>query len=269
MIEACLVQVTVDQTKTILSAISLSFAVVAVIALRSFVLSHKAKIGLIYGHLTALVFPAVLFTTNMACGFFCLPCFEHPVGLALLALPTTLLLSAVAGFVIIPAIYIRRSAAVGRGPWTRFLRAHARKLGIRAPGLYVLDMAKPVAFSFRSLASAVFVSAGLLDVLRPKEVEAVLLHELHHLQARSSAFKLSAALLRFSPFSLLRNFSADLSADERAADEFVRRAQRTDWHLRAAKQKIEAYAALFTQRRQENLYMNPKRKTLFRRAPEH
>ena len=94
----------------------------------------------------------------------------------------------------------------------------------------------------------VFLSIGLLDILRKKEIEAVLLHELHHVASGSSTFKLSTALLRLSPFSVLRNFAPDLGEDERAADAFVRQVQRTDRHLEAARRKIEAYAALSRER---------------------
>ncbi len=239
----CAVAVTIETEKLLLASFSFALAIALfLLLLKHPRLSNSKKVAAIYGHLTALFFPFALFSTEAACGFLCLPCGDNAAGLALLALPTTLIASTLAGFVVIPTLFIltqRKRELQGR--YVSFVRAHAQKLNVREPRLYVVNKARPVAFSFRSLRPSIFVSVGLFDVLKPKEIEAVLLHELAHLQLRSSAFKLSAALMRLSPFALLRGFTGDLNQDEQAADRAVVQAQKTGWHLTQAKRKVNRF----------------------------
>ena len=240
----CAAAVSIEMDKLLLAGFSLALAVVFLFALRKQNLSNSKKIAAIYGHLSALFFPFILFSTEAACGFFCLPCGDNAAGLALLALPTTLFASMIAGFVLIPTLFIltHRKREL-EGDYASFIRTQAQRLDLRAPKLYVVNKAKPIAFSFRSLRPSIFLSVGLFDVLKPKEVEAVLLHELAHLQRRSSTFKLSAALMKFSPFSLLRGFAGDLSNDEKAADAAVVQVQKTPHHLTQAKRKVNRFPA--------------------------
>ena len=245
MTGACFLEVSPDPAKLILSLVSFSLAVLIIVVLRKFRLSTKARVALIYSHLSSLFFPFALFSTNLACGFMCLPCFESPLSLALLSLPTTLLLSALAGFVVIPAYYMRsgRAALLANSALSRFVRKQARKLRMRPPSIYILDMVRPVAFSFRTFRSAIVLSVGLLDILSRKEQEAVALHELSHLRSATSLFKLSASLMRFSPFSFLKNFSREVGEEERKADVFVVASQGTGRHLKEAKRKMEEFEA--------------------------
>lgn len=240
MINACFAEVPVDQMKFLFAVASFSVSIFTIFLLKKFSLSNKAKISLIYTHLAGLFFPFILFTTNMACGLLCLPCFESPMTLALLALPMTLLIAMLAGFVVIPGYYVfsRRSFLVKNKSLTSVLSSHSKKLNIKPPSLYLLDIARPLAFSFRSFRSAVVMSVGLLDILTKRETEAVLLHELFHIKEKSSVFKLSTFFIRFSPFSLLKNFYADLNGEEKNADGFVKDVQKTEKYLDSAKRKI-------------------------------
>ena len=242
MINACTAGISIDGVKFLLALASFSLAVLTIFLLRrSF--SSKAKIGLIYAHLSSLFFPPVLFTTNFACGWFCLPCFENPLGLALLALPTTLIASAIAGFVVIPGYFLisRKTFLSTDKGLKSFLANHSARAGIKAPGLYIIDLARPLAFSFRSFRSAIFLSVGMVEILRKRELEAVLLHELFHVKSGSSIFKFSSALMRLSPFSLMKNFDLELGSEEEGADSFVREVQRTSRHLAGAKRKIHSW----------------------------
>lgn len=241
---ACLAQVPLDTVKILLSGASLGLAATIILLLKYHAFSAKQKIGLIYSHLAALVFPGVLLTTNMACGFLCLPCFENPLALGLLALPGTLLLAGVAGFVVIPGYFLlsRRHAPLS-GALASFVREQAGKLGMRSPRLLLLDRAQPLAFSFRAAATAIVLSVGLLDVLSRKEAEAVLLHELHHLKFRASLLKLSTHLLKLSPFSFLMGFQGDLGREEARADHFAAAVQGTGKHVQSAKRKIAMFSA--------------------------
>ncbi|MBI2971806.1 MAG: M48 family metalloprotease [Candidatus Aenigmarchaeota archaeon] len=226
-----------------LSILSLAFAVLTLYALKKYELSTKLKIGIIYSHLFFLSFPAVLFTTNLACGSMCMPCQDNTYALIGYALPSTLALATIAGFVVIPSFYIvsHKRMEISDKELLRFVHRHARRMKIKKLKLYAIDRAKPLAFSFRSFRSAIFLSVGLLDVMNRKEIEAVLLHELAHLQRRSSALKLSHALLRLSPLSLLARFHHDAGEEERRTDAFVVRQQKTERYLLSAKRKMDAF----------------------------
>ena len=102
-----------------------------------------------------------------------------------------------------------------------------------------MDKAKPIACSFKSFRSAIFVSVGMLDILSKKEIQAVLLHELAHIKQRSSVLKFSSFLMNvLSPLSLLARFHHDTSKEEREADKFAIRVQRTSKYINSAKKKI-------------------------------
>jgi len=246
MVDACFVEVVVDPTKVYLTFASLSIAFLSIFILRRFSLSNKGKISLMYTHLASLFFPISLFTTTLACGFLCLPCLEGPGGMALLALPTTLILSTIAGFVVIPGYFMvsRKSLLIKNNSLNTFLIRQTKKLKMKTPSLYILNMAKPVAFSFKTFASGIFLSVGLTDILKKKEIEAILFHELSHIKSKSSIFKISTNLMKFSPLSLislLKSFNVDLNQDERRADDFVIRMQGSDIYLQSAKNKIDAW----------------------------
>ncbi|MBI4176602.1 MAG: M48 family metalloprotease [Candidatus Aenigmarchaeota archaeon] len=242
-IDACFVEVVIDNSKFILAGVSVALAVAAFTFLKMRRLSSKAKIGLIYAHLFGLFFPISLFTTNAACGFLCLPCFESPLGLAVLAVPSALLFSTVAGFVVIPLyfLYSGRSVEVKGTAITSFISRHSKTLGIRPPRVYAVKNPRPFAFSFRSFRSAIVISIGMMDILRRKELEAVILHELAHVKSRASVLKLSASLMRFSPFWILKSFHRELDIEEAAADKYVQIVQGTYKYLKGAKIKVNEY----------------------------
>jgi Zn-dependent protease with chaperone function len=234
----------VDSSRGFLAVVSFSLALLTFAVLKKFELSTRSKILLIYLHLSTLFFPFVLFGMNMTCGMLCMSCYEGIVSLVAYSLLTTLGLSLVAGFVVIPTLFVisNRTREITNHALARFVKKHAKRLNIKAPKLYILDKAEPVAFSFRSFKSAIFLSVGVLDILKDKEIKAIILHELAHISYRSSVLKLSNIILRlFSPFSLITRFHDDSGEEEKKADEFVTRTQKTDKHLLSAKKKIDFY----------------------------
>src|SRR3989338_5858302 len=97
----CFAGFVIDYEKMFLIGASLFFAVVMLLAMRK-THSTKYRIAMIYAHLSFLFFPFTIFTTDLACGAMCAPCGgTDMLGIALLALPTTLVFSTVAGFVLI------------------------------------------------------------------------------------------------------------------------------------------------------------------------
>ncbi|MBI2578857.1 MAG: M48 family metalloprotease [Candidatus Aenigmarchaeota archaeon] len=244
MLDACYAGFSIDPDKLLLMASSLLLAIITLLVLKKSKLSTKSKIGLIYGHLIFLFFPFVVLTTNATmCSFTC-ACTNSLLNLVSLALPTTLLISTVAGFLVIPGFYMffSRKYEVENFHVVGFVEKHSTRMKIRMPKVYVIDNANPVAFSFRSFKSMIFLSAGLIDLLNKKEIEAVILHELGHLKRKASVLKLSFSLLKFfSPLSLLARFHHDSDEEEAYADKVAIRIQKTYRYLKSAKRKIDEF----------------------------
>jgi len=240
----CFAGFVIDADKLLLMGSSLSFAVITLLILKKFRLSTKFKLGLIYGHLIFLFFPFAVLTTDVACNAACMPCANNLGNLAAIALPSTLLFSTLAGFFVIPGFYMlfSRKAQIENVHVINFIRRHSAKMKMNMPKIYIIDNVNPVAFSFRSFKSMVFLSAGLMDILNKKELESVLLHELGHIMRTASVLKMSVSLLRFfSPLSLLARFHHDSGEEEMYADRFAARLQKTGRYLKSAKRKIDRF----------------------------
>ncbi|MDI6721384.1 MAG: M56 family metallopeptidase [Candidatus Aenigmarchaeota archaeon] len=240
----CFAGFVIDADKLLLIAGSLSVAIVSLIAIKKFRLSTKEKVGLIYSHLIFLSFPFFVLTTDVACGVACMPCGNNISNLAALAFPATLLFSTAAGFFIIPAFYMffNKKSETENYHIIRFARTHSKRMKIRMPKIYVVDNANPMAFSFRSFSPMMFLSAGIIDILNKKEIEAVVLHELWHLKRKASVLTMSSSLLRFfSPLSLLARFHHDSDKEEACADAFAARIQKTGKHLTSARRKMDEF----------------------------
>ncbi|MBI4168260.1 MAG: M48 family metalloprotease [Candidatus Aenigmarchaeota archaeon] len=239
----CFMGFLVDIDKLVLTAFSLSFAIIFLYSIKKFNLSTKLKVGLIYGHFILLFFPLVLLTTDFACGAMCMPCGTDTLAMATYALPSAILLGTLAGFVVIPSFYMfSNKRQMENTEIVSFVKRYAKKLKIMMPKIYVVDKAKPVAFSFKSFRSAIFVSIGMMDILSKKELQSVILHEMAHLKQKSSMLKVSSSLLRmFSPLSLLARFHHDTGKEELDADNFAIKVQRTPKYLDSAKRKMRNY----------------------------
>jgi len=198
--------------------------------------SSKIKIGLIYIHLILLFMPIALMSTNTACGLTCSSCYNNLPVLFMYSIPMTAAAAAFFGFVGMPLFYTMSNRRVKTKWINNFVRKYNAITDIR-----LLNTAKPVAFSFRSLHSGIFLSVGMLEVLTKKEIEAVLLHEIAHIKRMSSITKFSQKLLLFSPFYKLAGFGKCNNREEDAADEFAVSTQKTDRHLKSAKEKMEKF----------------------------
>ncbi len=244
MLDACATGIGVEYAKILLIIISLSISASLILLLKMFSLSTKAKIVVIYSHISTLLFPLVLFTTNIGCASVCASCYTDVSQLVSLAIPTTFLVSTIAGFAVIPTVFVysNRKREIKNGKVFEFVKSSSRKLKIRQPKIYSINTSKPVAFSFRNFKSAVFLSVGLFDILRWKEVQAVILHELAHIKQKSSALKLSTFFLKvFSPVSILLRFHHNNNDEERKADLLASKLQGTDKFIKSARNKICRY----------------------------
>lgn len=244
MILGCFAGFVIDADKLLLMTGSLSLAVLMLLMLIKFKLSTKTKVGLIYSHLIFLFFPFVVLATNVACSVGCMSCANNLANLVALALPTTLLVSTITGFFVIPGFYIffNKKAEIKNISLLKFVKERSKTMKIHMPKLYIIDNANPVAFSFKSFKSMIFISAGLIDLLNKKEIEAVLLHELGHLKRKASVLTMSLSLLKFfSPLSLLARFHHDSDIEETYADNFAIGIQKTDLYIKSAKRKIDEF----------------------------
>ena len=244
----CFAGIIVDPSKVILSALSLSFAIATIFLLKRFSFSNKAKIGLLYGHLVFLFYPLILFTTHTTCGMLCVSsCYNAAnsfLNLMLLSLPTTLLVSTIASFVVIPLFYVKTNSErqIKRGWIISFVKKSSKALSIKTPRIFAIDKANPQAFSFKHFSSAIFLSVGLFDILNRKELEAVILHELAHIKEKTSALNLSLAFFRIlSPMSMLVKFHHEKTEEEKKADKLAANIQKTNRHIKSARAKIRKY----------------------------
>jgi len=237
--------VTPDKMSVVI--ISVIIAVFSLLLIKKERFSTKSKIGLIYLHLSALFFPFIFLSTQSACGVFCSSCSNNIPSLIMHALPTTLIVSTLGGFIFVPAYFTltNRKSRIRDKEISSFVNKYSRILNIKKPVVYAVDKSRPVAFSYRSIKSAIFLSTGLLEITSKKEREAVLLHELAHIKQRSSAVKFSSHILKiFSPLSILVGFHHDNNKEELDADEYVVKMQKTSSHLNSAKRKIKEYNSL-------------------------
>lgn len=221
---------------------SFFFAIMILLFLRSSGVSSRKKILLIHAHLLLLLLPLALFSVTIPCMMtgmvWCdLTILQALIRSLLILMPLTLF----SGLVLLPRLFSSssRNQRVRGGPLFKQVKNLSEKMKIRNPLLFITDNAKPVAFSFSGIRnSSIFLSMGMTEILNRKELEAVILHELAHIKARTPTLKLSSLLLRFSPFSILKLFSSDLNEEERKADEFAIRTQGTDRHIISVKRKM-------------------------------
>ncbi|MBS3052094.1 MAG: M48 family metalloprotease [Candidatus Aenigmarchaeota archaeon] len=240
----CYIGLILDPQKIILSLISLSISFFTLLLLKKTGVSTKLKISLIYAHLTSLVFPFVLFGTHVGCGIACMPCYNNVLSLVSYALPTTLFISTISSFFVVPSLYIitNKKRIIKSGHLYRFIKKYSEKMKISEPKIYVIDKAEPIAFSFRTFKSAIFLSVGVLDILKDREIECVALHELSHLKEKSSITKISLSMLKlFSPFSLISGFNIDSTDEEKKADNFVLKEQKTKKYLILTKKRFQQF----------------------------
>jgi Zn-dependent protease with chaperone function len=197
-----------------------------------------------YLHILFLIFPVFFYLFFRGCQMTILGCDQAGALLAIILI--SLLAAYTVGLVIVPYIfarqYLKKSRRISKGALARFVSMFTKRLNIRKPELYLIDIAKPLAFSISHIKNRIFLSIGLTELLTKKETEAVLLHELAHLKQRSSVFKFSTMLVkRISPLGWVTTFNDDLSEEEEKADSYVKRTQKTSRHLLGAKRKIEKY----------------------------
>ena len=221
-----------DPAKMLVVVISLLLGIAAIIAWKKY-----NKAWLLYSHLFFVLSPLFYFAFSINCSLsivqgFLSWCTALFAKFVIYILPPLMALSFIGGYLLLPKLYRRRAKLLN----IKMFSELCKKTGIKAE-LYLIDKAKPVAFALRN---KIFISVGMFDLLSKEELEAVLLHELHHVRARSSWSKFSARFVRaFSPIAW---FSASsVEKEERAADAFAIHMQRTSRYLKSAKNKVSSF----------------------------
>lgn len=235
LFDHCLKNFLASRTNVALSAVSIAIAAIAIIYVRSRTGDAKKKMAATYFYLAALFFPIALFAISSTCNMLLSHC---DVKLLLYSVPAAAGLAIISGLILIPGLLMFRGARITDPSMAALVSKYSRT----QVSLYSIETDKPAAFSFSSLRSAIFLSVGLADILTKKETEAVLLHEIAHVNSRSSSLKVSSMLMRiFSPITALgfTPFGPEIDAEEKMADGFVVKVQGTGRYLASAKRKIK------------------------------
>jgi len=226
---------------------SLVIATMLLLASRNKQLSVTSRVFLIYAHIALLIVPVAFFAYSSGC---MIPAYDCNVKTLLYSLPFIIggavVAAGVIGYFALPQLYRRRFSAkeLKNAELRKFVSAHARRMRLRTPSLFLLDTATPVAFSFSSYKPAIFLSLGMFDVLSKKEIESVVLHELGHIKHRSPLMKFSTKLVKLvSPVALFVPMQSNLSHEECYADAFAVKVQGTAKYVTSARQKIEDFYA--------------------------
>ncbi len=203
------------------------------------------KARYLYAHLFFLMLPLLDFAVAVPCNIpfvqglltFCSVVYTR---LFTALIPVAFLSAIIGGYYVAPALYKKFYHAKPLRDERYQKLAHGA--GIRGVRFWVLDTAKPLAFSF---GKDVLMSVGMFELLARKEQDAVLLHELGHVRQKSSVAKFSTWLARvFSPVAHFASLSERIDAEEHAADAFAVRMQDTALHLKRAKQKIAPFSEI-------------------------
>lgn len=203
---------------------------------------EHGKVRWLYAHVFFLFVPLFDFAITVPCQ---IPFVQGLLSMCSLvitravifAIPFALVFAVLGGYHLAPALY-KRMYHARKVKGVRYANL-AKRAGLAGTHFFILDTAKPIAFSIRK---DVLISVGMCELLNKREQEAVLLHELGHVRQRSSLSKFSLALIRlFSPLAHFTSLRARVNAEEHAADAFAVKVQQTSQHLNAAKRIVEQY----------------------------
>ena len=201
----------------------------------------KEKTKFLYAHIFLLFFPLIFSAIFWMCGMSFLSC--PPMYLPIF-LPLSLVSVLLLNFIFAPYFYSwdGNNTEIKQGRMKEFVGRQYNKLNLNEPKIYSINNIKPMAFSISNRKPSIFVSAGLAEILTEKELQAVLLHEMHHIKNRSSFWKFSLTNLKtFSPLVAFMTVKDSLDNEEREADAFAKSFQGTEKYILSAKKKIRAF----------------------------
>ncbi len=241
----CAVSFFQDPFKMGIVIVSLMLSMLSLLLIRT-QRSINRKAVLVYLHIFGLLFPLFFYIFFNGCSSFFSSCSTAKATLYLIMVTgiSAALIGGILASILFLKMHKRNSKEVTSGFAVELLARKSRELTINRPRLYALKTAKPVAFSNSLFSPAIFISAGMADILTRKELGAVLMHELGHIKNSSSELKLSSSLMSLlSPASHIASFRDELSKDEASADDFAVSVQGSGKHLASAKARILEYGA--------------------------
>lgn len=203
---------------------------------------ERHRSSLLYAHLFFALMPLFYFAVAVPCNISLIQgllalCSVTITKLLIYLIPAGIVGALLSGSYVVPLVY--KKCYNAKEINNKKISRMAGQAGISQPKIFVLDTAKPIAFSH---GKSIFVSVGMHELLSQKETEAVLLHELGHIKNRSSAKKFSALLARLvSPLAFFYPLGRHIAREEKRADDFAVRAQKTRQHLRSAKTKVAEF----------------------------
>ncbi|MBI2672885.1 M48 family metalloprotease [Candidatus Woesearchaeota archaeon] len=233
--------------KMYISLLSVLFAITTFVLIKR-VQKNRFKVLFIYLHLFFLILPPFMFAFSLGCDMNVLSglisnCAIKVTETVIYTGIGAIILSVLIGYFVMPKLFSSKNTKkLKEKTILRFVNKEAKKLGIKTPKVFLIDDAKPDAFSYSTISSSIFISVGMIELLSKKELEAVLLHEFYHVHNRSSLYKFSTLILRiFSPLSRFASFNKDLDDEEAAADNFAIEKQCTNKNILNAKKKINLF----------------------------
>ena len=201
-------------------------AAVALFLLKRKEVSEKKKLALLYTHIATFIFPFLFYS------FF--------IGLVSIGVAT--ILTTVIAPLLWKRAHERKAKKLEQTRINSFIDKTRKKNRLPDIGVYLIDKAKPIAFSITRWKASLFISVGLVDLLTKKELEAVLLHELGHIKHDASKAKLrTTATALFAPVAWFALREKEKNSEERKADEFAVAVQNTEKYLESAKEKVSEF----------------------------
>lgn len=200
----------------------------------------KTKILFLYGHIFFLFSPFIITALLWKCA---MQAYECAPMTTIYVIAGSMAILLIAGFMILPHAYqwADRSKEITNRKIKLAVKKWSEALSLAEPRLYTVNDVTPLAYSITHTKPAIYLSAGLCEILNEKELEAVLLHELCHIKNKTSIWKLSAYLLKiFSPLSALSSTVRSLNHEETEADAFSVKMQGTAKFLKSAKRKVNS-----------------------------
>lgn len=200
----------------------------------------KKKVNFLAIHIALLFFPFIFSAVFWRC---MMPMMSCSPMMLMIFVPISGIITAILSFVLLPFIYrwSDKSHLIQNSFISKFVEKNSKILKIKEPEVYSVNDIKPVAYSITSLKPSIFISAGLTELITKKELEAVLLHELHHHKCKTYFWKFSGNILRlFTPAAAFTG-SLSLEKEENEADNYAISMQKTSKYLISAKAKIEKF----------------------------
>ncbi len=202
------------------------------------------KLKYIYLHIFFLISPIVFFIFLNGCESVYANCNKPIIVLSILGISalTSLVLVLISAPFFVLKYYKRKSVYIENKRLLNLVKYYSNELNIKEPKLFILDSAKPKAFSFSYFLNAIFISIGLIELLSYNELKAVIFHELSHIKQRSPLLKFSSFMLKISsPLAGFSSLISELDRHEDEADKLAVNIQGTNKYLLKAKNKVREY----------------------------